>query len=170
MSISKATVTDTEELTALVNSAYRGETSKLGWTSESHLLDGQRVDDLMLLSYLRDENISILKYVDANNRITGCVYLEGKGDKLYLGMLTVSPLEQGRGIGKKLLAAAEEYGRILGLVAIIITVITTRDELLAWYERHGYQKTGEIRPLPNDERFGIARQPIELYVMEKAIS
>jgi ribosomal protein S18 acetylase RimI-like enzyme len=169
MPIAIATITDTAELTALVNSAYRGESSKLGWTSESHLLDGQRIDELILLSYLQDENITILKHVDDNGQITGCVYLEAKGAKLYLGMLTVLPLKQGSGIGKMLLAKAENYARSKKCEAITITVITTRYELIAWYERQGYVQTGELKPFPNDERFGIAKAPIELLVMDKPV-
>ncbi|WCT13205.1 GNAT family N-acetyltransferase [Mucilaginibacter jinjuensis] len=169
MSISIATVTDTEELTALVNSAYRGESSKQGWTTESSLLDGNRIDDEFMLSYLQDENVTILKHVNDEELITGCVYLETKGDKLYLGMLTVSPVEQGKGIGKLLLAEADEYARDKNLEAITITVITTRHELIAWYERHGYQQTGELRPFHVDPRFGIPKAPIELLVMEKSI-
>jgi len=169
MPIAIATITDTAELTALVNSAYRGESSKQGWTSESHLLDGQRIDELILLSYLQNENVTILKHIDENGRITGCVYLEPKWPKLYLGMLTVSPIEQGNGIGKILLANAEEYARNKKCEAITITVITTRHELIAWYERHGYVQTGEIKPFPNDERFGIAKAHIELLVMDKPV-
>ncbi len=169
MSITTATITDTNELTALVNSAYRGESSKQGWTTESHLLDGQRVDEVFMLSYLQDESVTILKHVNDEGQITGCVYLEIKGDKLYLGMLTVSPVEQGNGIGKQLLARADEYTRDKNLEAITITVITTRHELIAWYERHGYQQTGEIRPFHVDPRFGVPKAPIELLVMEKSI-
>jgi ribosomal protein S18 acetylase RimI-like enzyme len=169
MPITTATITDTEELTALVNSAYRGESSKQGWTTESDLLDGQRVDDIFMLSYLQDENVTILKHVNHHDQITGCVYLEPKGNKLYLGMLTVSPVEQGKGIGKQLLARADEYAKDKNLEAITITVITTRHELIAWYERHGYQQTGELRPFHVDPRFGVPKAPIELLVMEKPV-
>jgi GNAT superfamily N-acetyltransferase len=169
MPITTATITDTEKLTALVNSAYRGESSKQGWTSESHLLDGQRIDDVFMLSYLQDENVTILKYVNHRGQITGCVYLEIKNDKLYLGMLTVSPVEQGKGIGKQLLTRADEYARSKSLEAITITVITTRHELIAWYQRHGYRPTGELSPFHVDQRFGVPKAPIELLVMEKSI-
>ncbi|OKS84868.1 GNAT family N-acetyltransferase [Mucilaginibacter polytrichastri] len=169
MPITIATIIDTDELTALVNSAYRGESAKQGWTNESHLLDGQRIDNVIVLSYLQDNNVAILKNIDHGGCITGCVYLEVKGAQLYLGMLTVSPVEQGKGVGKMLLAKADEYARSKNCNAITITVITTRSELIAWYERHGYVKTGEIRPFPNDERFGIAKAPIELLVMEKPL-
>ncbi|MCJ8208691.1 GNAT family N-acetyltransferase [Mucilaginibacter sp. RS28] len=172
MPIIKAAVADTAELTQLVNSAYRGESSKAGWTTESHLLDGQRIDDEMMLAYLQDENAKILKYTNEGGVIIGCVYVEKKGDQLYLGMLTVSPTLQGGGIGRKLIAAAEAEARKQGCNAVTMTVISTRAELIAWYERNGYKATGEVRPFHTEERFGIRRSndPMEMIVMEKQIS
>ncbi|MEN0054828.1 MAG: GNAT family N-acetyltransferase [Mucilaginibacter sp.] len=107
MPINKASITDVPELNLLVNSAYRGEESKKGWTSESDLLDGIRIDEAMLTTYFNNEAISILKYTDDAGIITGCVYLEVKGSKLYLGMFSVSPLLQGKGVGRALLEEAE---------------------------------------------------------------
>ena len=167
MHIKKAIVADTQELTILVNGAYRGESSKAGWTSESHLLDGTRIDELTMLSYLKDDNITILKYLDDDGSIKGCVYLEPKEGKLYLGMLTVSPLEQANGIGRQLLEEAEKYALKLGFEAIFMTVITSREELVNWYVRRGFNATGEIRPFPVHEKFGIAKEFFELMVMEK---
>lgn len=169
MSITKASIVDAAELTALVNSAYRGETSQQGWTSEAHLLDGIRIDEPTFTNYLEDPGIIILKYYDTDGLITACVYLEKRDDKLYLGMLTVSPKEQGKGVGKKLLTAAEHYAKLLHCNAIQITVITSRTELIAWYERQGYKVTGEIVPFPKDEKFGRPKTFIELMVMEKAV-
>lgn len=169
MPITKATITDTQELTALVNSAYRGEGSKQGWTSESHLLDGVRIDDLTMLTYLQDDRVTILKYLNNDNQIIGCVYLEARETWLYMGLLTVSPLLQGAGIGKELLAAASEHARKLHHRKIEITVISSRSELIAWYQRHGYKPTGELRPFPKDDKFGIVKEPIELMVMEKQV-
>jgi len=169
MSITKASIADAAELTALVNSAYRGETSKLGWTSESHLLDGIRIDEPTFTNYLEDHNIIILKNYNSEGLITACVYLEQRNDKLYLGMLTVSPTEQGKGIGKELLIHAEHYAKRLGCKAIQITVITSRHELIAWYERNGYKATGEVLPFPKDEKFGRPKTFIELMVMEKPV-
>lgn len=171
MPITQATIADTAELTALVNSAYRGESSKAGWTTESDLLDGQRIDDEMMLGYLQDPNAIVLKFTDDDHVILGTVYLEKKDNKLYVGMLTVSPLLQNAGIGRKLLVAAEDYARDQGINILTMTVISTRSELIAWYERNGYHNTGEVRPFHTDERFGIRKNDalIELIVMEKVI-
>jgi N-acetylglutamate synthase-like GNAT family acetyltransferase len=169
MPISKATIKDITELTNLVNSAYRGETSKKGWTSESHLLDGIRIDEEAMGEYLQGANVTILKYIDDEEQIIGCVYLELKKQKLYLGMLTVSPLLQTNGIGRQLLHEAERIANRLNCSAIFMTVITTRHELIQWYERRGYCATGEILPFHEGTRFGTPNQLIELGVFEKEV-
>ncbi|MEO7768278.1 MAG: GNAT family N-acetyltransferase, partial [Ferruginibacter sp.] len=89
--------------------------------------------------------------------------------QLYLGMLTVSPEIQSRGIGKQLLQAAEKYGLEKNCTVISMTVIDTRNELIDWYKRHGYNITGETRPFPADPSFGIPKQPIQFLVLEKKI-
>jgi ribosomal protein S18 acetylase RimI-like enzyme len=169
MQIIKASAMDAAELTALVNSAYRGETSKLGWTTESHLLDGIRIDEPTFNAYFQHADISILKAVDADGTACGCVYLELKAPKLYLGMLTVSPLLQDKGIGRQLLDAAFNYACEMRLQAIMITVISSRHELIGWYERRGFKLTGEKKDFPTGEKFGKAKQHIELLVMEKNV-
>ena len=109
MNISKATLEDIPHLVSLINSAYRGEHSKKGWTTEADLLDGLRTDEDSLEKMISKQDAVILKVCNKDNILQGCVYLERKKNKMYLGMLTVSPLEQARGIGKKLLFAAEKY-------------------------------------------------------------
>ena len=169
MPITKATIDDTVELTKLVNSGYRGESSKQGWTTEAHLLDGIRIDEQTMTGYFDDPNITILKYTNEDGKIIGCVYLEVKVPKLYLGMLTVSPLLQTNGIGRQLLHEAEKVANQLNCSAIFMTVITTRHELVKWYERRGYVATGEILPFHDGTRFGIPNQVIELAVLEKEV-
>jgi len=169
MYITLATLTDVPELTALINASYRGENSKKGWTTEANLIDGQRIDEEGLTEQMQDANSVILKNTDDAGKITGCVYLQKRGDKLYLGMLTVSPLLQAKGLGRQLLQAAEDYARSIDYHTITMTVITTRTELLNWYERRGYQKTGEVIPLIITEKFGILKQPVEMFKLEKAV-
>lgn len=170
MSITKATAADIPQLKSLINGAYRGEESKKGWTTEEDILDGIRIDETMLVHYFNSKDIVILKYTDdETQQITGTVYLEIKGPKLYLGMLCVSPALQGKGTGKLLLAAAIAYANQNNCHAITITVIRVRLELISWYERHGYQFTGKIIPFHDDKRFGIPKQAIELIEMEKNI-
>jgi len=169
MPITQATLIDIPELNILVNSAYRGETSKRGWTTEANLLDGLRIDEQTLTGYFDDPNIILLKNTDETGQITGTVYLEARATKLYVGMFSVSPLLQGKGIGRDLLLAAETYAKRLNCRTLTMTVISIRHELISWYQRRGYKITGEMLPFHVDKKFGIPKQPIELIVLEKDI-
>lgn len=169
MNISKATLEDIPHLVSLINSAYRGEHSKKGWTTEADLLDGLRTDEDSLEKMISKQDAVILKVCNKDNILQGCVYLERKTNKMYLGMLTVSPLEQARGIGKKLLFAAEKYATDQKCSAIEMTVISVRHELILWYQKHGYYKTGEMKPFPEDKKFGIPKQALEFVVLQKEV-
>lgn len=166
--IDKATLLDIPELNILVNRAYRGESSKKGWTTEADLLDGLRIDEDTLTTYITDTDTVILKYTDQKN-IRGCIYLKANEQKLYIGMLTVDPLLQNSGIGKVLLNEAHKYAQTIGCRKLWMTVISARKELISYYERRGFQLTGETRPFPVDTKFGIQKQPVELTVMEKTL-
>lgn len=169
LNFSIATEADLFSLNQLVNSAYRGDTSKKGWTTEADLLDGIRTDEEALYKMLYEADSVILKCLNNKNELVGCVYLQKQQNKMYLGMLTVSPLVQAQGIGKELLKAAETYAKAQGCSSIIMTVITARQELIQWYERRGYHQTPERKPFPKDPRFGIPKQPLEFLVMEKEV-
>ncbi len=170
MPIHKAILADAAELTNLVNSAYRGESSQKGWTSEAHLLGGIRIDEPTMAEYLQAENTTILKYTNDTGQIIACVYLQQQQQKLYLGMLTVSPTLQANGIGRQLLHEAEKMAHTLNCTSIFMTVITTRHELLNWYERRGYKHTGKTESFNNlPKRFGEPKEDIELAVLEKEI-
>ena len=167
--ITKASLQDIPELTILINSAYRGETSKKGWTTEAHLLEGKRTDEEEMTEILQDPKNTILKFTE-NDKIIGSVLLIEKGHQLYLGMLTVSPELQNSGIGKKLLAEAENQAKALGLSGIIMTVISVREELIAWYKRHGYVDTGEREAFPVSEiHVTISEKPLEFIYLEKVL-
>ena len=167
--ITKANLDDVESLVALVNSAYRGESSKQGWTTEADLLDGQRTDiDSFKEIMLQKDNI-ILKCLDEDGTIIGSVLLETRTHYLYLGMLTVRPDLQAKGIGKKLIQASETFAKENGIHKIIMTVISVRHELIEWYERNGFITTGETKPFPTDVKFGIQKQALEFIVMKKSI-
>ena len=167
--ITLATIHDAAALAVLVNSAYRGDSSKKGWTTEADLLDGIRTDEASLNRIMTDNASVILKCCDPAGQLSGCVYLQKKQTILYLGMLTVAPDLQAKGTGKQLLTAAESYAKQTGCSAITMTVISIRHELIAWYERHGYRPTGEIQPFPSDPAFGLPKQSLEFIVMEKPI-
>jgi ribosomal protein S18 acetylase RimI-like enzyme len=167
--ITKALQSDIPALNTLVNSAFRGESSKKGWTTEADILGGIRTDENILTESLNEPKTTILKYCEGDD-ILGIVMLKNQGDSLYLGMLTVAPDLQGSGIGKKLLQASEAFAKEEGLSKIMMTVISIRVELVAWYERHGYVRTGEVRPFPMDDpKFGLPKTFLEFVVMEKVI-
>jgi ribosomal protein S18 acetylase RimI-like enzyme len=167
--VSSALLPDIPALNALVNAAYRGDRSRRGWTTEADLLDGIRTDEGRLREMIESPNSQILKLEEAGT-LLGCVYLETKGDALYLGMLTVSPERQDRGLGRQLLEAAEQVARERSCRRITMTVIPQRTELIAWYERRGYCATGETQPFPSeDPRFGLPRVPLSFVVLEKVL-
>ena len=155
-----ATAADAPALVGLVNSAYRGDSSKAGWTTEADLLGGQRIDvDGLTETIATPGNVILLHARD--HVPVACVHLERTGEDCYLGMLTIRPTTQGMGLGRQLLEAAERWAiehwssRLMHM-----TVIVQRSELIAWYERRGYRRTGERKPFPyGDERFGLPRRP-----------
>jgi ribosomal protein S18 acetylase RimI-like enzyme len=168
MDIRKAVYEDIADLVALINSAYR-DTSKKGWTTEADLLDGIRTDEANIAEMMNENGGFFLKCLNDHQAIIGCVYLQQQNDKLYLGMLAVNPELQGSGIGKRFLSAAIEQAKDNNCVAVTISVISVRDELIAWYEKHGFKKTGKTKPFPIDDRLSKQKQPVEFIFMEKKL-
>jgi predicted N-acetyltransferase YhbS len=144
-----ATSADVPALRALIESAYRGETAKAGWTHEADLLGGERTSDAELAAIIADA-AEVMLIGEADGRTVACVRVMRQADgSTYLGMLTVSPDRQAGGLGRALLAAGEaEAVRRFESPRMEMTVISTRSELIAWYERRGYALTGERRPFP----------------------
>ena len=167
--VSPAVTADIPQLERLVNEAYRGPVSKEGWTTEADLLTGVRITEAGLAEMLGKKNAMILKASAENGKLAGCVYLEKQDDDLYLGLITVSPQIQARGIGKKILRAAEAQATRLQCHRVTMGVISIRHELIAWYERRGYQKTGVTRPLPVDKKFVVSKEPFVLMEMAKTV-
>jgi ribosomal protein S18 acetylase RimI-like enzyme len=154
-----ATAADVPALVALVNSAYRGDSSRAGWTTEADLLDGQRTDAQAITEEIARPDSVILVHVEDDAPVA-CVHLERTGEDCYLGMLTVNPTMQGSGLGRQLLTAAERWAaENWRSRSMHMLVITQRADLIGWYERRGYRRTGERRPFPyGDERFGLPRR------------
>jgi ribosomal protein S18 acetylase RimI-like enzyme len=168
--ISIATPSDIPDLLALLNSAYRGEVSKQGWTTEANLIAGAvRTDAQTLAGLMASEGVVFLKYINADKKITGCVNLQQQSGKIYLGMFSVSPTQQGGGIGKRILLAAEEYARNNNSPAIFMHVITDRKELIEWYKRRGYVDTGKRIDFKEDGLTGKHLKPLQFMVLEKAV-
>lgn len=158
-----------EAMVSLVNSAFRGESSKIGWTTEADLLGGLRTNLKSIQDLVKKPGAVILAAKNETNRLVGCVYLEQQKKKLYLGMLTVAPDLQAKGIGNQLLMAAEKYATEIDCNTITMTVIDIRYELIDWYLRKGYHRTGETKPFPTDPQFGLPKQPLQFTVLEKKL-
>ncbi|MGR4849014.1 GNAT family N-acetyltransferase [Streptomyces sp. LARHCF252] len=154
-----ATDADVDELVALIESAYRGDDSRAGWTTEADILEGQRTDPEGVLAVVKSPDSRLLT-VEREGRIVACCQLEHRGDHAYFGMFAVSPRFQGEGLGKVIIAEAEGLARATwGVTEMHMTVISVRDDLIAWYERRGYRRTGRMTPFPyGDERFGVPQR------------
>jgi GNAT superfamily N-acetyltransferase len=161
---------DIEKIVGLVESAYRGESSRAGWTTEADLLDGQRTDPTSVRELLAAPNSDIL-LADQGSELVGCCHLDcDSALTAHFGLFAVRPELQGKGIGRWLIGEAERWARRRYGVSIVrMTVIWLRGELIAWYERLGYQATGERVAFPyGDKRFGIPRRDnLEFIVLEK---
>jgi GNAT superfamily N-acetyltransferase len=150
---------DAPAIVALVNSGYRGESSKKGWTTEADLLGGQRTDEGKVAEMIALTRSRVELAFAADGALLACVHLKKEEDgSCYLGMLTVDPRRQSGGIGKALMARSEELARDWGCARMRMTVISVRAELIAYYERRGYRLTGRTEPFPEgDPRFGLPK-------------
>ena len=166
-----ATEADIDAIVALVTSAYRGESSRAGWTTEADLLDGARIDpEVLRADIARDGSRVVL--AERDGALLACAHVAIEGDAGYFGMFSVVPGLQGGGIGKQVLAECERIVRDdWRLPAMRMTVIDVRDELIAFYQRRGYRRTGITKPFPyGDARFGEPkRDDLRFEVLEKAL-
>jgi ribosomal protein S18 acetylase RimI-like enzyme len=168
--IRAADLYDVDEIIDVVHSSYRGDSSRAGWTTEADLLDGSRTDRNEVMSMITDPGSMILVCLD-NDVIVGSVNIRQQGSACYLGMLSVRPQLQGSGVGRKLIDAAERRARAeWGSEKMEMTVFSVRSELVAYYERRGYRKTGEKRPFAGDDVHGTPRvEGLEFDVLEKSL-
>jgi GNAT superfamily N-acetyltransferase len=163
---------DVPGLLALVHSAYRGESSRAGWTTEADLLDGPRLDAELLLAELSDPATTVLVTEDEHGTL-GCATVSDRGGGLfYFGLFAVRPGAQGGGIGSALLHACEAHARARGGTVMEMTVISVRADLIAWYARRGYRASEERRLFPyGDERYGRPRRDdLEFSVLRKDLA
>lgn len=154
-----ATEADVPALVDLVNSCYRGEGSKQGWTTEADLLDGQRMDVEGMSELLARSNTLVL-VGEAQDGIIACCELRRGVNGAYFGMFSVRPNLQNAGLGKVVLAEAEQMAaREWGSRLMRMKVLKQRPELIAWYERRGYTNTGKTEPFPyGNEEFGLPKR------------
>ncbi len=167
----QAVAADIPAIVALVESAYRGDASRAGWTTEADMLDGQRIDPAGVATDIDAVDSRIL-LAERDGDLLACCHLQKTGDAGYFGMFSVRPTLQGGGVGKWLLAEAERQARDeWNCLRMEMTVIDIRDELIAFYERRGYRRTGIHKPFPyGDERYGQPkRDDLRFEILEKAL-
>lgn len=165
IAIGTASPVDAADLKHLLEAAYRGDSARRGWNHEADILDDERITPEELAALLADPQVTML-VARAGEALVGSVAVTRKDAELaYLGMLCVEPGLQSAGLGRRLLDAAEEHARRSGVTAVEMTVIDSREALIAWYERRGYRRTGETRPFPV-----LRDPPITFVVLEKAVA
>lgn len=166
-----ATPADCDALVALVESAYRGDASRAGWTTEADFLDGRRTGPDDVLAQIARPRSRVL-IAERDGQMLACAHVADEDGAGYFGMFSVQPGLQNGGIGKAVLAEAERIAKEdWALAAMHMTVIDIRDELIAWYERRGYRRTGILKPFPyGDARFGIPkRDDLRFEILEKRL-
>lgn len=169
--IRSATAADVPALIALVTSAYRGDASRKGWTTEADFLEGNRIDADVLLADIARPRSRVL-ILEQEGEMLACAHVAIEDGAGYFGMFSVSPRLQGAGLGKRMLAEAERIVRDEWVTPVVrMAVIDIRDALIAFYERRGYRRTGVTKPFPyGDPRFGIPlRDDLRFEVMEKVL-
>ena len=162
---------DVDAIVALVEGSYRGETSRAGWTTEADLLDGMRIDAQRVREDL-ERHGSLVLLGERDGQMLACANVCAEDDAGYFGMFSVVPGLQGGGIGKQMLAEAERIAREDWKLPVMrMTVIDVREELIAFYERRGYCRTGIHKPFPyGDTRFGIPkRNDLRFEILEKVL-
>ena len=154
-----ATVADVDPIVALVTAAYRGEASTAGWTTEHHLLQGGRTDAALVTAAVTDPDGTVL-LAERDGELLGCIQVIHHGAAAHFAMFAVDPTLQAAGVGSALLARAEDLARgPWACDTMDLEVIAQRDQLIAYYQRRGYERTGATTPFPyGDERFGIPQR------------
>lgn len=164
-----ATHNDIPTLTSLINRSYRGDSSRAGWTTEADLLNGKRIDEEGLTQLLNDPE-SLILIAQSEESILATIHAHHENESVHFGLFAVEPSLQGGGIGKKLLAYAEsEAIRKWGVSTAIMEVITHRHELIEYYERRGYMRTGEMIAFPESDLWDKQVDSLELAVLSKSL-
>lgn len=154
------TLEDIPTLCALMNLCYR---SNQGWTNEFGMVTGERIQAADLLAYSQRPDVHFFRLVQNAKIVACCAVIEHKSATDHyseFGSFAVHPSLQGQGLGKQLLAWGEEYAKnILGSSKMIMQVLRPRNDLIAYYQRRGYQLTDEQSPFPTDANVGTPTDP-----------
>jgi ribosomal protein S18 acetylase RimI-like enzyme len=158
------------EINALVNSVYRGENAKKGWTTEADFIEGIRITPEKIKEIIETDNNVIINALDSG-KIIGCVHLEKKVNYTLLGMLSVDVNYQNKGIGKILINECERYTKeVYNCDEIRMKVIGRRKELIEYYERRDYYLTGEREEFgAAGDTFGETKEKLYFEILAKKL-
>jgi N-acetylglutamate synthase-like GNAT family acetyltransferase len=165
----RAIASDAEDLVQVIRSAYRGDISRHGWTSEADLVGGDRINVDQVLALINAQN-SFFLVVEKDREIIGCCHIGDHGDgQSYFGTFSIRPTLQGAGLGDYLLREAERQAVVTyKSTQMELAVLDQQTKLIEWYERRGFQRTGETRPFPADEKFARPlRENLYFVVLKK---
>ena len=153
MEIRLATLSDSPEIVSLVNTAYRSKEVQ-GWTSEAEIIEGDRIN-LEQVKALIETKKSFLFLAFDQRKLIGCIHIQLEKNLGHISLLTTHPKIQNLGLGKRLLQFSEDYCfEHYHINAFELSVLSTRKELIEFYERRGYIFTGKVDSYPVDEQVG----------------
>lgn len=168
-----ATAEDVPKVTSLIERAYRGPEAAEGWASEAHLLTGPRTTEGEIGALITDSEsrfvLAELPDILKGDQLVGCALIQKDGEGAYFGMFAIEPAQQIAGLGKALLAKCERAARDLWAAkSMSMVVINVREELIAWYERRGYARTGHREPFPFGPATGELHRDFDLIELKKS--
>ncbi len=169
MTFAHATSDHIPAITSLINRSYRGDSSRAGWTTEADLLSGARIDEIGLFQLLNDSD-SLIFIALSDEKVLATIHAHREDNSVHFGLFAVEPTQQGGGVGKGLLAYAESEAHSLwGVNTAVMEVITHRSELIAYYERRGYVRTGKMIPFPTSTLWNQLTNNLVLEVLSKKL-
>jgi ribosomal protein S18 acetylase RimI-like enzyme len=161
---------DAKALSDLINAAYRGAGGQHGWTHEADLISGERTRSTDVAAMISDGSTTFLvRRSDNPPALLACVAVQmNDANSCTISMLAVAPERQVAGLGRALLADAEQFAANRGAKIARMTVVEQRESLLAWYARRGYRRTGyEAFPYGDDSVGTPLRDDLQFVVLEK---
>ncbi len=164
-----ATAADAPAVRALIERAYRGEESAGSWTSEAHLLKGMRTRPGEIETLIAGTDTRFVLAEEAGE-VVGCALIERRDGYCYFGMFAVRPDRQAGGVGRAVLNACEDAARdVWRSPEMRMTVISLRTDLIAYYERRGFVRTGETVTFPFADWTGETTRDFDLRVLAKRL-
>ncbi len=158
-----------QDICDLINLTYRGDS---GWTRETHIISGDRTNlDEITLAMAKPNAQFYVVYLE--QQLATCVYLaQEQHQAAYIGYFSVHPDFQGQGIGKHILQQAEAIAKKqFSALKIRMYVVSQRPELIAFYQRRGYQRVGSQTPYPLELKIGVPKVPgLTIEYLEKSLS